>query len=307
MKKQLRGFNIWHFLDGKAGHENQVIGLIQALQERTSVSIYSILSLPTTKAAWHLLRGSFPQVSALPRPHLLIGAGHQTHLSLLAARRAYGGRIIVLMKPTLPLSLFDLCIIPEHDNPPNRSNVFVTKGTVNRIRPSLLPRQRRGLILVGGHSEHFDWQNQTIIQQIKQLVLETPTLHWTLTISRRTPPNFLSMLETNVLPLLTVMPFDKTQPHAVPEALSQCEQAWITPDSVAMVYEALTSGAPVGVFDLVPRTAHSNVYRGLQQLIQAQMVQTFQGWQKTKKIFLPKAQLHEAARVSEWMVQEWLH
>lgn len=307
MKKQSCVFNIWHFLDGKAGHENQAIGLFQALQERISVRVDPIISLPATQAIWHLLHGSFPHTSDLPRPHLLLGAGHQTHLSLLAAKRAYGGKIIVLMKPSLPLSLFDLCIIPEHDHPPKCSNVFVTKGTLNRIRPSLLPRQKRGFILVGGYSEHFNWQNQTIIQQIKQLVLETPTLHWTLTTSRRTPPNFLSMLETNVLPLLTVMPFDKTQPHAVPEALSQCEQAWVTPDSVAMVYEALTSGAPVGVFDLVPHKVRSNVSKGLQQLVESQIIQTFQGWQETKRLWRPKTQWNEAARVSEWMVQEWLN
>lgn len=306
MKKQSQVFNIWHFSDGKAGHENQVIGLIQALQERLPVRIYSILSLPTTQAIWHLLLGSFPNTLDLPHPHFLIGAGHSTHFSLLAAKRAYGGKIIVLMKPSLPLSLFDLCIIPEQDHPPKRPNIFITQGTLNKIRPSVLPRQKQGFILLGGHSEHFDWQNQVMIQQIKQLVLETPMLHWTLTTSRRTPSDFLSMLNTHVLPSLTRIPFEQTEPDFVPKALLTCAQVWVTPDSVAMVYEALTSGAAVGIFDLVPQT-HSKVYKSLQQLVHSKMVQTFAEWQQTKKIFLPKTQLYEAARVSAWMVQEWLH
>ena len=79
----------------------------------------------------------------LPTPDLLLGAGHHTHLSLLAARRIRGGKVVVLMRPSLPPGLFDLCLIPEHDAPPARPNVLATRGALNRIQPAATLRIRR--------------------------------------------------------------------------------------------------------------------------------------------------------------------
>jgi mitochondrial fission protein ELM1 len=51
---------------------------------------------------------------------------------------------------------------------------------------------------------------------------------------------------------LTIVPFAATSPDWLPTQLARADQAWVTADSVSMVYEALTAGAAVGVLD-VPR------------------------------------------------------
>lgn len=313
---------VWYFQDGKPGHESQVAGLIAALQKKVPLSVCSICPLSMVQAFWHWLWGSFGAGSQnLPRPCLLIGAGHKTHLSLLAAKRSHGGRTIVLMKPTLPIFLFDLCVIPEHDDPPKRANVFVTKGVLNEVRPSKQLQLGLGLILIGGCSNHFKWNNESLVTQIKTIMLETPNVHFTLTTSRRTPPEFLGSLRKSVpvhfplsqrgglghsLPSLTVVPFEQTTRDWILNEFNRCGQVWVTPDSVSMVFEALTAGARVGVFTLPLFEKKSRVRSGLMQLAASQLVQPFHVWQKTKKLFSHPS-FNEAARCAEWVVKEWIN
>ena len=119
---------VWCFTDGKAGHENQARGLIAALRTRTPVEDYSIDARSDPHPLWSLLARRDATGAGLPDPDLIVGAGHATHLPMLAARRARGGRVIVLMKPDLPLSWYDLCIIPLHDRPRARPNVLPRAG-----------------------------------------------------------------------------------------------------------------------------------------------------------------------------------
>ncbi|MFN3595388.1 MAG: ELM1/GtrOC1 family putative glycosyltransferase, partial [Thiobacillaceae bacterium] len=112
---------LWRLIDGKPGHEKQSLGLAQALQRLAAARWYDVrvhgTAFASVRAAlqWALRR--FPAGHGLPAPDLILAAGHATHLPALAARRAYGGRIVVLMRPSLPLALFDLCLIPAHDQP----------------------------------------------------------------------------------------------------------------------------------------------------------------------------------------------
>ena len=59
----------------------------------------------------------------LPKPDILLGAGHATHLDIITAKLKFGGKSVIIMKPTLPYCMFDLCLIPKHDNPPKRENI----------------------------------------------------------------------------------------------------------------------------------------------------------------------------------------
>lgn len=106
---------VWMVTDGKAGHLNQMRGLVHALGERASVEPHTIAALPRAGALAALATKRFAPGVGLPDPDLVLAAGHGTHLSALAARRARGGKLIALMRPTLPLRWFDLVIAPRHD------------------------------------------------------------------------------------------------------------------------------------------------------------------------------------------------
>ena len=296
---------VWHFSDGKAGHVNQVRGLLAALAKLAPIETH-VIEVGTgfrarLGALWQWLRGSFPQGKSLPPPSLLVGAGSSTHLPLMAAKRAHGGRAIVLMKPNYPPRWFDLCIIPEHDGVgAAAANVIETRGVLNPIERSAMQRSDRGLILLGGPSKHHGWDDERIAQQVAAIIERDASVQWTLTTSRRTPASTLPRLRAISAANLTITPVDQTEKGWVAGQLKECSQAWVTEDSVSMVYESLTSGAAVGLID-VPRkgTAHGEAARvlvGVQKLIAEGWVTPFEAWRKTGVMKRNDRALDEAAR-----------
>lgn len=288
---------IWRFTDGKPGHEKQTLGLSHALAALTPCQIIDIPVQRGLINAWHWLTGRFPAGAHVPAPQLLIGAGHSTHLPLLAARRARGGKIVLLMAPSLPLAWFDLCLIPEHDRPPSRRNVIPTQGALNTVTPGNRHDPNQGLVLVGGPSPHFQWDSASIAHQIHQLAAKKPQMRWTLSTSRRTPSAFLGQIDPRAIHCL---PAENTPPGWLEAQLAQTGEAWVTPDSVSMVFEALTSGARVGVLDLPP-VANSRVAKGLLQLKSAGRIALFPDLE-------PKSNpdFNESQRCARRILERWL-
>jgi uncharacterized protein len=296
---------VWRWIDGKAGHDNQSRGLLDALGRLRPVEPVTLHPLAPTTALTGLLRGRLPACDGLPTPDLVLGAGHGAHLSLLAARRARGGKAVVLMRPSLPLSWFDVCLIPEHDTPPIRANVLVTRGALNRIQPSPALEPSRGLLLIGGPSAHFAWDAGAIQRQIAALISADPALAWTLATSRRTPPDFPHSVSALVGDeRLTVIPVAQTGPDWLPAQLARAGQVWVTADSVSMIYEALTAGAMVGILTLPGRRA-SRVSRGLDRLIADGWVMPFTDWQPRSRLPRPPGTFNEAERCARWIVARW--
>ena len=61
-----------------------------------------------------------------------------------------GGKTVVIMKPSLPYSWFDLCFIPKHDGVPEKSGIFLTNGSINYIENEKKHNKSKGLIVIGG-------------------------------------------------------------------------------------------------------------------------------------------------------------
>ncbi len=207
-----------------------------------------------------------------------------------------------MMKPSVPRSQFDLCIIPQHDGIAEDTHTLVTEGALNRIRPSLTLDPQQGLLLVGGTSPHFEWDSAAVQFQIKSLLARTPDIRWTLTSSRRTPEDFLSHLPPH--PNLTVVSHSATALDWLPAQLARSGTVWVTPDSVSMVYEALTAGADVGVFDL-PVNLESRVGKAIAHLADTQRVTRFASWCAHETLHNNMQPLAEADRCAHWIL-EWL-
>jgi len=292
---------VWVVSDGKPGHVNQSLGLAEALTRAAPAVTHIVPALPAWRAwlAWLLKR--LPS-NALPAPDLIVGAGHATHMTMLAARCTRGGRTVVLMKPSLPRRWFDLCILPQHDGITADSHTLVTEGALNRIRPAAARDANRGLLLIGGTSPHFEWDGDAIQLQIKSILTRTPGTQWTLTTSRRTPAEFLSELPP--YPNLTVVPHTATPPDWLPAQLARCGIVWVTPDSASMVFEALSAGADVGVFDL-PVNPKSRVGLAIAQLADAQRITRFVKWCASDNLYPNQHPLAEADRCATWILT-WL-
>lgn len=292
---------VWIVSDGKPGHVNQSLGLAEALARTTLSEIVTFPALPAWRAWLALLLKRFPD-NTHAKPDLIIGAGHATHTTLLAARRARGGRAVVLMKPSLPRRWFDLCILPQHDGVAENTHTLVTEGALNRIRPAPTRDPGHGLLLIGGTSPHFEWDSDAIQVQIKSILARTPGTNWTLATSRRTPAEFLALLPQH--PDLNIVPHTATSPDWLPTQLARCGTVWVTPDSASMVFEALTAGAAVGVFDL-PARPNSRVGRAIARLADSRRITRFASWCAHGTLRPNLQPLAEADRCAEWIL-EWL-
>ena len=260
---------IWRLLDGKAGHESQTAGLVAALERAGVVNCHDIVVPRRRFALKDWIQGRCRFGADLPDPQLLLGAGNRTHVALLAARRARGGRAVVFMRPSLPQCWFDLCLIPAHDRPPERANVIVTQGVLNTVERATSASLEQGLILIGGPSSHYGWDATALLKQVESVVGESSGVAWTLTTSRRTPPETTAALLSLQAANLKVIPVAETPDSWVGEQLQQCALVWVSEDSVSMVYEALTAGARVGLLEVPTKGTGSRVAGGVASLVKA--------------------------------------
>ncbi|HED16383.1 MAG TPA: nucleoside-diphosphate sugar epimerase [Gammaproteobacteria bacterium] len=292
---------VWRYTDGKPGHENQTFGLIQALSEHLDIQVCELAPLSPMQALWSFISGRYPKQTSLSDPWLVIGAGHATHLSILAARRVTGARSIVLMKPSLPTSWFDLCIVPQHDRPREDSHILLTRGVLNRISPAKHREPGSTLIMVGGPSSHYDWHDDKIIEQIKTIA-DKAGHRCTVAGSRRTPAELADSLSR--LGNIDWVAAEQTDANWLPEQLDRAESIWISEDSVSMIYEALSAGTACGLIE-VTRNQPDRITAGVDRLVEDRMLVTYSQWQQGQALRLPPLPLNEAARCAQWVLQKW--
>ena len=295
---------VWRLTDGKRGHENQTLGLLKSLECHRDLICHEIPVTGSRRVPMNWAARRFPEGRLLPAPDLLLGAGHRTHLPLLAARRARGGRAVVLMKPSLPLPLFDLCLIPEHDHPPKRDNVLSTLGVLNGLDSKGAHYGNHRLILIGGPSRHHQWNGQDLLAQLRELFESEPECRFTLTTSRRTPDDFPKSIEQLNSRNCRIVPLRETGPDWVAEQLSLSAGAWVTEDSVSMVFESLTAGCSVGLLEM-PGSGAGRVSEGIGQLVRRGWVTRFSDWRRERRLAPSRKDFNEAARCAEAIIKRW--
>jgi mitochondrial fission protein ELM1 len=285
---------IWRLTDGKPGHDNQSLGLARAMAALAACKTYDIpVSSAPLSAVAMLLPGSGAATS-LPDPDLIIGAGHGTHLPLLCAAKRRGGRTVVLMRPSLPASWFDLCLIPEHDGAITRGNILATRGALNTMVPSSSRAPGRGMILIGGVSRHYRWDDRLLARQLER-ILAGGGYTWLLTDSPRTPAGTREMLASLRGNQLSYRSCTNTPRGWLAGELAATECAWVTEDSVSMLYEALSAGAATGVLEM-PARRHNKIYASVKKLADEGLVTTFKDWQAGRNLSAPRVPFNEAAR-----------
>ncbi len=287
---------LWLLCDGKQGHENQSLGLADAIARRIPCEIHQVY-LAGAGGVLGRVRVAVQASKDLPHPDFIIGAGHATHLSLLWLARKHCAKSIVLMRPSLPLGWFDLCIAPAHDFADDdvRKNVIITQGALNRVVPPGDSIRTRRMILIGGPSGTHGWNGGMLLEALAEIVRVG---HWQLTDSRRTPSGFVSEIKKR-FPQVEIFPHQETTPDWLPARLATASEVWVTEDSVSMVYEALSSGADVGLLPVPRDNEGGRVARGLDRLVLEGFLTTFTNWTETKQLKRAQSVLREADRCAE--------
>ena len=287
-----RPLTLWILGDGKPGHENQSLGLAEAIKRRVECETHRIAASPWREAlatAW-----------SLPPPDLIVAAGHSTHGMLAWLRRAFRARTVVLMRPSLPACFFDMVIAPEHDfkkPPPTGGRVLATKGAINRVVPSGQGDKQGALVLLGGPSKHHGWDADAMRTMLAEIAGRTPPL--VAADSRRTPVGFFESLEF----IHTRQRHQDTPPGWLAGRLATADEVWVTEDSVSMVYEALSGGAKVGVLPVPRLRTDARIIKGLDRLLAEGLATRFDDWKAGGELKSPAAPLAEADRAADWVLE----
>ena len=278
---------VWRLVDGKPGHEKQSAGLLQGIEALVPTEVYDF-DMRFKALLWRQVRGHARNgVVDVPPPQLILGVGHRTHLPLLISRAVCGGKSVVLMKPTLPHRLFDLIFVPRHDRYRRRGNLVETRGVVC---PSLENRKTptAGLILLGGANRHFEWSNADVAAQIQAIAAASPAVAWQVCDSRRTPSSFGEALPG--IANLRFRPWRTLQSDFLEQALARARYVWVTADSASMLYEALSTGAQVGVIALAAKNPlrDNKLVRGIRLLLaQGHVFSTADGFRLQDSLLPP--------------------
>lgn len=199
------------------------------------------------------------------------------------------------MRPGLPAGCFDFCLIPEHDQPGAGKNIIVTRGAINTVQPSRAQEENRGLILVGGPSRHCHWDEQNLLEQIREILHHDRSISWHISDSRRTPPATSKALAELAGANVIFYSCRDTGGDWVARQLARAGRAWVSADSMSMIYEALTAGAATGILE-VPATRPGKLAHGINTLIQDGLVTAFSGWRDGKPLRPPSCVFDEARR-----------
>jgi mitochondrial fission protein ELM1 len=306
----------WVLTDGKAGTENQCLGLAEALG--IPFAVHRLRRRPATDwvpAGFWAATGTLARTFAAtapglrpPWPTLLIAAGRPSVGPALALRRAARGATftIQLQDPRIAPTHFDLVIPPEHDDVTG-PNVLPTIGALHRVTPAKLAEaaangaarfaalpQPRIAVLVGGSSKHHRI-TPTVARafggQLRRLC-ESSGGGLMITASRRTDAASQAVLR-ETLGDLPIDFWDGTGDNPYVAMLAIADGIVVTEDSVTMACEAASTGKPLFVAEIdgdSPKFARFH-----QALQQRGISRPFEGAWRTWT-YPP---LHEAARVAD--------
>ena len=234
------------FKDSKIGHEKQVHAILDNLALTQDLLIEEIyISNPVWLELFLYLLKIKPKQDSIP--DIIIGAGSKTTIPMLRHKIHSKTKVISVMKPQFFESKFDLIVAPRHDYEVVPDNVFTYIGSIAKvnINPEL---EDIGLIIVGGINKHFDFDEDYLISQIDFIISLFSDINWIVFNSRRTPKSFNERIEENT----SIEKFIDVTKNFEPlnDYLSKAKFKFVTPDSVNMIFESLSSSGETYLFDM---------------------------------------------------------
>ncbi len=258
---------VWTISDGRAGIDNQVLGLAEAIGEMLPITSKHIIA---PKPGLLTLLSAKKPLAAMngPWPDVAIGCGTASLPYMTALRKWSKGKsfTVQLQDPRRLLKQFDLVIAPKHDEL-SGDNVVSIVGATNRITEEKLAAARekfaaqieklpgpRMAVIIGGNSKRHKLTKQLSKELIEHLrTLSGRNVSLMISTSRRTPGFVRKALhrkfkkQQNVW-IWTDPKKDGDNPYFA--FLAGADAIIVTSDSTNMLTDAASAGKPVLMFRL---------------------------------------------------------
>lgn len=259
----------WVVTEGMAGTETPCIALAEALGAAPAVKRIQV------RAPWRWLPPKlWPKPAAAlsgegdplapPFPDLVIGSGRKAAAPVAAVKRASPRTFTVFIQnPRMPLDAFDAVVAPNHDGLAG-PNVVTTTGALSRVTADRLARARddfratlepmpapRIAVLVGGKSHAVNLSTaraNKLGADVADIRARTGGSAL-VTTSRRTPGPAAEALRAALTgtPSILWRAGQDPEPNPYLGFLAWADQVLVTADSVSMLSDAASTGAPVRI------------------------------------------------------------
>ncbi|MCM8797455.1 MAG: mitochondrial fission ELM1 family protein, partial [Candidatus Omnitrophica bacterium] len=204
-------------------------------------------------------------------PDIVISCGSSlAGINFLIARQSMARSVVILRPLFLGTSRFDLVIMPVHDRPAKRKNIVTVEGALSLIDSEYLKEQTKKLLerqlfsqdnlrdciglFIGGDTKTFHLKKDVVLEVMRQLkvVAEKHNKDILITTSRRTPGDIEHLVKSECAGYsackLMIIANENNIPEAVGGILGLSELVVVSPESISMISEAVSSGKYVVVF-----------------------------------------------------------
>lgn len=274
-----RPLAIWVVSDGRAGIQNQALGLAEAVARLAPAEIaikqvrwrLGFDRLPSgLKTPAMLAPEAFDPRTVTEWPDLWIAAGRASLPLSARVRQCSGGKTFVVQTqdPRWKNDRYDLIVAPAHDGL-NGANVLSITGSPHRITPARLVEATpafaariaplphpRVAVMVGGRSRAFDLPPAHAADLAERIAEAVTAANGALllTYSRRTPQAARAAM-TERLAALPGWIWDGEGDNPLFAMLDGADHILVTEDSANMAAEAASTGKPVHILPMIATKA----------------------------------------------------
>ena len=267
-KKLERPLRIWAILGARAGDNDQVIALAEALKlpfeiKQLAYNRFHLLGPRLLgRSLASLTRCSRELILAEAPPDLTISTGHRSVAAVRALRHRSNGRLrsIHVGFPRVSPEHFDLVIATPQYPIPDHPNLLIIPYALTRGATAAasaadaplieqLPQPRR-LLILGGPTLFWKIDEPELMETLDEMLAEAARNGGSLmvTSSPRTPQPIATAivrtLDASAVPSMFATP---EQAPRYTSLLSAADSIRITADSVAMISDAIWTGKPAAL------------------------------------------------------------
>ena len=237
--------------DSKLGHEKQVKALLKEISKDRDTTITEDITKSFILEVIEFLSFGFMQTNKenLKEQNfdLIIGAGNKAFIRMAnLAIICRNAKIVSILCPNYFLrSRFDHICTPIHDNHKKiDSNKKITfEGSLSSVS-AIDTDPNVSMVAIGGKNKHFHFDIDSLLKQINYIVSLYPGINWYIFNSRRTPVNMnnqISKLTNNHKNIYFIDVDNLNSLDLFKKYIKEASMKIVTPDSVNMVYECLSS------------------------------------------------------------------
>lgn len=270
--------SVWILTDGKAGDEQPLVGIAEAMGvtpefRRVKPRALFAFMMPWGPIDWNDRPGQKGSPLAPPYPDICLATGRRAIAYLRQLKRLSPTTCTVLFKdPRTRRHGADLVIVQAHDKLRGPS-VKVVITAPNRLPPSRLDAirahppvglaslpQPRLAVLVGGNSRHHRFTPEDIARfaaGLEERVARGAALM--ITASRRTPPALAAALRSLANNSDRIVFWSGEGENPLADYMALADELIVTADSTNMIGEAASTGRPIQIFH--PSGSHPKIQR----------------------------------------------